>query len=155
WHASISKPAKRSKYLIRTSAHAGTPCWPSLPPIAAISPAGSITNTSKSSASSRAGTRCRSSRRRMSWPGCGRAIALRQGKRERARRVRTGAAQKNWKLLRGRRLKHITTLLKDRCPRGLPDDDAGRGYLFELLLVIPTVSHGDIKMPYTIRAWAP
>jgi len=69
--------------------------------------------------------------------------------------VRTGAAQKNWKLLRGRRLKHITTLLKDRCPRGLPDDDAGREYLFELLLVISTVSHGDIKMPYTIRAWAP
>jgi hypothetical protein len=63
--------------------------------------------------------------------------------------------RKNWQLLRARRLKQVTTLLKDRCPRGLPPDDAGREYLFELLLVMSAMPHADIKMPYAIRAWAP
>lgn len=58
-------------------------------------------------------------------------------------------------MLRGRRLKHITTLLMDRCRLGLPDDDAGREYLFELLLVMSTVPHAEIKMDHAIRVWAP
>jgi hypothetical protein len=53
------------------------------------------------------------------------------------------------------RLHNLKTLLRDRCGWILPDDDAGREYLFELLLPISTGPNAVIKMPKAIEVWAP
>jgi hypothetical protein len=57
--------------------------------------------------------------------------------------------------LRRRRLGDIKTLLRHRCGPELPDDDAGREYLYELL---PPVSLGPepvLKIANVIEVWAP
>jgi hypothetical protein len=64
-------------------------------------------------------------------------------------------------LLRRRRLGHLRRLLRDRCGSVLPDDDAGRDYLKELLLPISlgpseTVHWGPTdRMRCAIEVWTP
>jgi hypothetical protein len=57
--------------------------------------------------------------------------------------------------IRRLRLHNLITLLRDRCGWELPDDDAGREYLVELLLPISTGPNAAIKMPRAIEVWAP
>jgi hypothetical protein len=70
-----------------------------------------------------------------------------------ARRMR-GAAQKS-EMVRRLRLANLRKLLRDRNGPILPDDDAGREYLIELLLPISVGPHAAIKMANTIEVWAP
>src|SRR5215469_9936874 len=58
-------------------------------------------------------------------------------------------------MIRRLRLANLRKLLRDRNGPILPDDDAGREYLFELLLPISVGPHADIKMPNAIEVWAP
>jgi hypothetical protein len=58
-------------------------------------------------------------------------------------------------MIRRLRLAHLRKLLRDRNGPILPDDDAGREYLLELLLPISIGPHADIKMPNAIEVWAP
>jgi hypothetical protein len=58
-------------------------------------------------------------------------------------------------MIRRRRLANLRKLLRDRNGPILPDDDAGREYLVELLLPISVGPHPDLKMPHTIEVWAP
>jgi len=58
-------------------------------------------------------------------------------------------------MIRRLRLANLRKLLRERCGHTLPDDDAGREYLFELLLPISVGPHADIKMPNAIEVWAP
>ena len=58
-------------------------------------------------------------------------------------------------MIRRLRLAHLRKLLRDRNGPILPDDDAGREYLIELLLPISVGPHADIKMPNAIEVWAP
>jgi hypothetical protein len=58
-------------------------------------------------------------------------------------------------MIRRLRLGNLRKLLRDRCGYQLPDDDAGREYLYELLLPISVSPHADIKMPNAIEIWAP
>jgi hypothetical protein len=58
-------------------------------------------------------------------------------------------------MLRRVRLGNVRKLLRDRCGYVLPDDDAGREYLFELLLPISIGPHAEIKIEKTIEVWAP
>lgn len=58
-------------------------------------------------------------------------------------------------MIRRLRLGNLRKLLRDRCGYRLPDDDAGREYLYELLLQISFSPHADIKMSNAIEIWAP
>jgi hypothetical protein len=65
-------------------------------------------------------------------------------------------ANDNWReMMRRLRLGNLRKLLRNRCGPTLPDDDAGREYLHELLLPISIGPHADIKMPNAIEVWAP
>lgn len=56
--------------------------------------------------------------------------------------------------LRALRLGNIKTLLRWRYGPELPDDDAGREDLRELLLPVSVGPHADVKMPKMIEVWA-
>lgn len=58
-------------------------------------------------------------------------------------------------MMRRLRLRDLRRLLFDRCGPTLPDDDAGREYLHELLLPISVGPNADLKMPKAIELWAP
>jgi hypothetical protein len=53
------------------------------------------------------------------------------------------------------RLRDLRRILRDRNGATLPDDDAGREYLIELLRPISIGPHADIKMRNAIEVWAP
>ena len=57
--------------------------------------------------------------------------------------------------LRRLRLGNLRRLFRHRYGPVLPDDDAGRADLYELLLPISIGPHADIKMPKAIEVWAP
>lgn len=58
-------------------------------------------------------------------------------------------------MIRRLRLGNLRKLLRDRNGPILPDDDAGREYLVELLLPISVGPHAAIKMPNAVEVWAP
>jgi hypothetical protein len=58
-------------------------------------------------------------------------------------------------MIRRLRLGNLRKLLRDRNGPILPDDDAGREYLVELLLPISVGPHPAIQMPNAIEVWAP
>jgi hypothetical protein len=58
-------------------------------------------------------------------------------------------------MMRRLRVGNIKTLLRWRWGHTLPDDDAGREDLHELLLPISLAPQADIKMPKAIEVWAP
>jgi hypothetical protein len=58
-------------------------------------------------------------------------------------------------MLRRLRLGNLRKLLRARCGPTLPDDDAGREYLYELLLPVSIGPHAGIKMTNVIGVWAP
>jgi hypothetical protein len=58
-------------------------------------------------------------------------------------------------MMRRLRLGNLRKLLRDRNGPTLPDDDAGREYLWELLLPISVGPNPDVKMPNAIEVWAP
>jgi len=59
-------------------------------------------------------------------------------------------------ILRRLRLGDLRKLFADRCRgRLLPDDDAGRDYLRELLLPISIGPHEAVKRPHAIAIWGP
>jgi len=58
-------------------------------------------------------------------------------------------------MIRRLRLGNLRKLFRDRYGPTLPDDDAGREDLRELLLPISVGSHADIKMLNAIEVWAP
>src|SRR5262249_24792520 len=57
--------------------------------------------------------------------------------------------------LRRLRLGELRRLLRDRCGSVLPDDDAGREYLRELLLPISLGPYEAIRRPGAIQLWGP
>jgi hypothetical protein len=57
--------------------------------------------------------------------------------------------------MRRLRLGNLRVLLRWRCGPELPDDDAGREYLYELLLPISLGPESDLKMQNVIEVWAP
>jgi hypothetical protein len=58
-------------------------------------------------------------------------------------------------MMRRLRLGNLRKLLRARCGPTLPDDDAGREYLYELLLPVSVGPHAGIKMTNVIGVWAP
>jgi hypothetical protein len=58
-------------------------------------------------------------------------------------------------IIRRLRLGDLRKLLRDRYGPMLPDDDAGREDLRELLLPISVGPHASLKMPNAIEVWAP
>ena len=58
-------------------------------------------------------------------------------------------------MLRRLRLGNLRKLFRHRYGPILPDDDAGRAELRELLLPISVSANADRKMPKTIELWAP
>lgn len=58
-------------------------------------------------------------------------------------------------IIRRRRLGDLRRLLRARCGPELPPDDAGREYLYELLLPISVGPNAVLKMPKAIELWAP
>jgi hypothetical protein len=58
-------------------------------------------------------------------------------------------------MLRRLRLGNLRKLFRHRYGPTLPDDDAGREDLRELLLPISVSANADIKMPNAIEVWAP
>jgi hypothetical protein len=58
-------------------------------------------------------------------------------------------------MLRRLRLGNLRKLSRHRCGPILPDDDAGREYLRELLLVISVGPNAAVRMPKAIEVWAP
>src|SRR5215472_12033628 len=58
-------------------------------------------------------------------------------------------------MLRRLRLGNLRKLFRHRYGPTLPDDDAGREDLCELLLPISVSANADIKMPKAIEVWAP
>jgi hypothetical protein len=58
-------------------------------------------------------------------------------------------------MLRRLRLGNLRTLCRHRYGPILPDDDAGRAELRELLLPISVSANADTKMPKAIELWAP
>jgi hypothetical protein len=71
-------------------------------------------------------------------------------------KTRRGVKLSADEILRRLRLGELRKLFADRC-RGsvLPDDDAGRDYLRELLLPISIGSHEAVKRPGAIQIWGP
>jgi hypothetical protein len=62
---------------------------------------------------------------------------------------------RNDEMIRRLRLGNLRTLFRHRYGPTLPDDDAGREDLLELLLPISLGSEPDLKMRYAIEIWAP
>jgi hypothetical protein len=58
-------------------------------------------------------------------------------------------------MIRRLRLSNLRKLFRNRYGPTLPDDDAGREDLHELLLPISLGPHADIKMSNAIEVWAP
>src|SRR5262249_41297346 len=58
-------------------------------------------------------------------------------------------------MLRRLRLGELRRLARDRCGSVLPDDDAGREYLFELLLPISLGPYEAIRRPGAVQLWGP
>jgi len=58
-------------------------------------------------------------------------------------------------ILRRLRLGDLRRLLRDRCGSVLPDDDAGREYLKELLLPISLGPNEAIRRPSAVEIWGP
>jgi hypothetical protein len=58
-------------------------------------------------------------------------------------------------MMRRLRLGDLRKLFRDRYGATLPDDDAGREDLRELLLPVSLAPNADIKMPNVIEVWAP
>jgi len=69
--------------------------------------------------------------------------------------VAARAALRKDEVIRRLRLGNIKTLLRWRCGLELPDDDAGREYLYELLLPISLGPEPDLKMDTVMEVWAP
>jgi hypothetical protein len=57
--------------------------------------------------------------------------------------------------IRRLRLGNIKTLLRSRCGYELPDDDAGREYLYELLLPVSLGPEAHLKMENVMEVWSP
>jgi hypothetical protein len=57
-------------------------------------------------------------------------------------------------IIRRLRLGDLRSLLRARCGHTLPDDDAGREYLWELLLCVSLGAEPDLKMANAIEIWA-
>jgi hypothetical protein len=58
-------------------------------------------------------------------------------------------------IMRCLRLGNLRTLLRARCGHTLPDDDAGREYLLELLLPVSLGPDANRKIHNTVETWAP
>src|SRR5215469_17367248 len=58
-------------------------------------------------------------------------------------------------IIRRLRLGNLRTLLRARCGHTLPDDDAGREYLWELLLPISLGPDAKRRFYNTAETWAP
>jgi hypothetical protein len=59
-------------------------------------------------------------------------------------------------IMRRLRLGDLRKLLRARCGHTLPDDDAGREYLWELLLPVSLApEEHERKMANTVEIWAP
>jgi hypothetical protein len=58
-------------------------------------------------------------------------------------------------IMRRLRLGNLRTLLRARCAHTLPDDDAGREYLWELLLPVSLGPEAERTIHNTIEIWAP
>ena len=58
-------------------------------------------------------------------------------------------------MMRRLRVGNLRKLFRHRYGPTLPDDDAGREDLRELLLPISTGPHANIKMPNAVETWAP
>lgn len=58
-------------------------------------------------------------------------------------------------IMRCLRLGNLRTLLRARCGPTLPDDDAGREYLWELLLPISLGPDAKRRVHNTVETWAP
>jgi hypothetical protein len=58
-------------------------------------------------------------------------------------------------ILRRIRLGNLRTLFRDRWGAVLPDDDAGRGDLLEMLICISLGDNASLKMAHAIEVWAP
>lgn len=56
--------------------------------------------------------------------------------------------------IRRRRLGDLRSLLRARCGHTLPDDDAGREYLWELLLPVSLGAEPARKMAHVVEVWA-
>jgi hypothetical protein len=69
----------------------------------------------------------------------------------RRRRVKLSKGE----ILRRLRLGELRRLLRDRCGPILPDDDAGREYLAELLLPISLGPNEATQSSYGVRIWGP
>jgi hypothetical protein len=81
-----------------------------------------------------------------------------------ARRHKVDRRVKHWRgpkyskdeTLRRRRLGDLRRLIEDRCGPILPDDDAGREYLKELLLPVSlSITHEAKRSGGTVRVWGP
>jgi hypothetical protein len=57
-------------------------------------------------------------------------------------------------IMRRLRVGNLRTLLRARCGHTLPDDDAGREYLWELLLPVSLAAEAERKMANTVETWA-
>ena len=64
-------------------------------------------------------------------------------------------SRSNTETMRRLRVGNLRTLLRARCGHTLPDDDAGREYLYELLLPISLGPEPNAKMEYAMEVWAP
>jgi hypothetical protein len=58
-------------------------------------------------------------------------------------------------MMRCLRLGNLRTLLRARCGHTLPDDDAGREYLWDLLLPVSLGADAGRKVHNTVDIWAP
>ncbi len=58
-------------------------------------------------------------------------------------------------IMRRLRLGNLRTLLRARCGYTLPDDDAGRDYLYELLLPVSLGPEAEQKIHNVVETWAP
>src|SRR5262249_21050572 len=75
--------------------------------------------------------------------------------RSRRPRVKRRSDDSQAEMLRRLRLGNLRKLSRHRCGPILPDDDAGREYLRELLLVISVGPNADVRMPKAIELCAP
>ena len=60
-----------------------------------------------------------------------------------------------WEIVRLLRQCQISKLLRHRCGRWLPDDDAGREYMLELLYVMSCGPYTDAEMQRQVKWWMP
>jgi hypothetical protein len=64
-------------------------------------------------------------------------------------------SKKKTEIIRRLRLGNLRSLIRARCGHTLPDDDAGREYLWELLLTISLGAEADRKIKNAIEVTAP